>query len=112
MGKNSAADGNGAHISAAESDILKTFPRARITWDTGASPYMVSISMEEALVRAFIEPEALAQRGDIYDAFTRRVSELLTDSMTDRPSSGGNGDLRKAGIRAPISAAKARTPRS
>ena len=110
MGKDAIT--NATHLTAAEGDILRTFPGAKIKWQTGASPYMVSISVEEALVRAFIEPEALVQRGEIYDAFTRRVAELLTDSMLDRPSSGGNGELLKAGVRAPLSAAKARSPRS
>src|SRR5688572_1768121 len=110
MGKQTEA--NGTHLSAAEADIQREYPAAQIKWDTAASPYMVSVSVDSALARGFIEPEALAERGDIYEAFTRRLSELITDSMTDHSRSNGNGDLAKAGVRAPLSAAKARSPRS
>jgi hypothetical protein len=110
MGRTTAADA--AHLSAAEGDILRTFPGAAIKWDTQASPYMVSVSVDGALARAFIEPEALGERGDAYDAFARRLSELITDSMTDRAKSSGSEDLARAGVRAPLSAAKARSPRS
>ena len=103
---------NGAHLSAAEADIQREYPAAKIKWDTATSPYMVSVSVDNALARGFIEAEALAERGEIYQAFTRRLSELITDSMTDHAAGNGNGDLAKAGVRAPLSAAKARSPRS
>jgi hypothetical protein len=100
------------HLSAAEADILRTFPGATIKWDTQASPYMVSVAVDGALARGFIEPEALAERGEVYDAFTRRISELVTDSMTDHCKGNGSEELAKTGVHAPISAAKARSPRS
>jgi hypothetical protein len=110
MGTNNGA--NAAHLSAAEADILREYPSSTIKWDTAASPYMVSVSVDGALARGFIEPEALAQRGEIYEAFTRRLSELLTDSMADQSRNNASEDLAKAGVRAPLSAAKARSPRS
>ena len=89
------------HLAAAETDILRTFPEARITWDTRVSPYMIAVSVDGALVRAFIEPAVLAQRGEIYDAFTRRISELIVDSVTSAArhapldgSDRGNGSQR------------------
>src|SRR5688572_13229656 len=113
MGTRNGANGaNGAHLSAAEADIVREYPAATIRWDTAASPYMVSVQVDGALARGFIEPEALAERGEIYEAFTRRLSELLTDSMTERSSGNGSEELAKTGVRAPISAAKARSPRS
>ena len=107
MGKINGVDR--AHLSAAEADILRTFPGATIRWDTQASPYMVSVQVDGALARGFIEPEALAARGEVYDAFARRISELVTDSMTERSSGNGSEELAKAGVRAPLSAAKARS---
>ena len=103
---------NGAHLSAAEADIQREYPAATIKWDTATSPYMVSVQVDGALARGFIEPEALAERGELYEAFTRRLSELLTDAMTNRPSGNGSEDLAKTGVRAPLSAAKARSSRS
>jgi hypothetical protein len=103
---------NGAHLSAAEADILREYPAARIKWDTVTSPYMVSVSVDSALARGFIEPEALAERGETYEAFTRRLSELITDSMTDHSKGNGSEDLARSGVRAPLSAAKARSSRS
>jgi hypothetical protein len=73
---------------------------------------MVSVSVDSALARGFIEPEALAERGETYEAFTRRLSELITDSMTDHSKGNGSEDLAKTGVRATLSAAKARSPRS
>jgi hypothetical protein len=103
---------NGAHISAAEADILREYPGATIKWDTATSPYMVSVAVDGALARGFIEPAALAERGEVYEAFTRRISELITDSMTDHAKANASEDLAAAGVRAPMSAAKARSPRS
>jgi len=103
---------NPAHLSAAEADILREYPAATIRWDTATSPYMVSVAVDGALARGFIEPETLAQRGETYEAFTRRISELITDSMTDHAKGNGSDDLAGAGVRAPLSAARARSPRS
>jgi hypothetical protein len=84
MGKNVPTNGR-EHLSAATDDILRTFPSAEIRWDTRTMPYMISVAVDGAIVRAFIEPVELAQRGEIYDAFTRRISELVTDaSKPDR----------------------------
>jgi hypothetical protein len=98
MGKRIEADAG--HLSSAASDIQRTFPEATVRWDTRSSPYMVTVSMGPALVRAFIEPEVLAQRGDIYDAFTRRVSELMTDSISQAEHhaslDGANGNGKRA----------------
>ena len=69
-------------LSAAEDDILRTFPEAKVSWDTRTSPYMVSVAINGALVRAFIEPDVLVERGTLYDAFTRRVAELAVDSIS------------------------------
>jgi hypothetical protein len=99
-----------AQLSAAEADVRREYPAAAIKWDTTASPYMISISVDGALARGFIEPEALAERGEMYEAFRRRLSELLTDAMTDRRSGNGSEELAKAGVRAPLSAAKVRPP--
>lgn len=103
---------NAAHLSAAEADIRRKYPAATIKWDTAASPYMVSVSVDGALARGFIEPEALAERGEMYEAFTRRLSELLTDSMTDHARGNGSEELAKTGVRATLSAAKVRSSRS
>ncbi len=110
MGKDGRA--NGEHLSAAEADILREYPAAKIKWDTATSPYMVSVSVDSALARGFIEADALAERGELYEAFTRRLSELLTDSMTDHSRGNGSEDLAKAGVRATLSAAKVRATRS
>jgi hypothetical protein len=110
MGKQT--NGSAPQLAAAEADILRTFPGATIKWDTQASPYMVSVQLDGALARGFIEPEALAERGEIYDAFTRRISELVTDSMSERSSGNGSDELAKTGVRAPLSAAKVRPTRS
>ena len=108
MGRSTLIDP--AHLSAAEADILREYPAATIKWDTATSPYMVSVAVDGALARGFIEPEALAERSEVYEAFTRRLSELLMDSMTDHAKAQGSEDF--AGVRAPLSAAKARSPRS
>jgi hypothetical protein len=74
-------------LSAATDDLLRTFPGADIRWDTRTSPYMVSVAVDGAIVRAFIEPVALAERGELYDSFTRRIAELVVDSSrADRSS--------------------------
>lgn len=108
MGRKMTVDST-APLAAAEADILRTYPGARIKWDTQASPYMVSISVDGALVRGFIEAEALAQRGEVYDAFSRRLSELMTGSMSKAEHNGsdhGSEKLAGTGIRPPLSAAK------
>jgi hypothetical protein len=110
MGKQ--INGNAPHLSAAEADILREYPAAAIKWDTVTSPYMVSVQVDGALARGFIEPAALAERGEIYEAFTRRLSELLTDSIADHAKGNGSEELAKTGVHAPLSAAKARSPRS
>lgn len=110
MGKQT--NGSAPHLAAAEADILRTFPGATIKWDTQASPYMVSVQVDGALARGFIEPEALAERGEIYDAFARRISELVTDSTSERSSGNGGEELAKTGVRATLSAAKVRPARS
>jgi hypothetical protein len=110
MGKMNGVDRD--HLSAAEADIVREYPAARVKWDTLASPYMVSVQVDGALARGFIEPEALAERGEIYEAFTRRLSELLTDSIADHAKGNESEELAKTGVHATISAAKARAPRS
>jgi hypothetical protein len=103
---------NAEHLAATEADIRREYPAATIKWDTATSPYMVSVAVDGALARGFIEPEALAERGEVYEAFKRRLSELVTDSMTDHAKENASDDLAKAGVRATLSAAKARSPRS
>jgi hypothetical protein len=97
-------------LAAARTDILRTFPEAAVKWETKASPYMVSVSIDGALVRAFIEPAALAERGRLYDAFIRRIAELLTDASkpSERHDDGSKLDLARSGIRPTLSAAKTR----
>jgi hypothetical protein len=100
-----------AHLSSAEKDILRAFPEASIKWDTGMAPHMVSIVINGALIRAFVEPEVLAERGDIYVAFSRRIMELIEASIPKAagpksPSFTKDGRFAGTGPRAPLSAAK------
>lgn len=104
MGKRIAPDE--AHLSAASDDIRRSFPDAGVRWDTGTSPYMVSVSLDGVLVRVFVEPAALVEREARYDEFTRRVSELLIDAQRVPGRSREGPGMAAPGGRAPLSAAK------
>jgi len=44
-------------------------------------PYMVTVTVGRSTVRGFIEPAELEERGQIYQALLKRLSEQIADSQ-------------------------------
>ena len=66
---------------AAVEEITRQYPGAVVTWDLRMEPYMIVITVGRSTVRGFIELKELEERGRMYEALLRRLSEQITDSQ-------------------------------
>ena len=69
-----------ARQSAVE-EIVRQYPGATVAWDLKLDPYMIVVSVNGSIVRAFVERRTLIERGATYEAFMRKLSEQVIDSQ-------------------------------
>ena len=68
-------------VAHATTDIRAHLPAAELTWDIRLPTYMLTVSVDGACVRAFIERSDLESLGEAYDKFKKRVIELVSASV-------------------------------
>ena len=71
-------------VARATADLRAAFPAAELSWDTRLPTYMLTVTVNGSVVRAFIERADLEPHGEAYEKFKKRVIELVSASLDDK----------------------------
>ena len=85
-----------ARQSAVE-EIVRQYPGATVAWDLKLDPYMIVVSINGSVVRAFVERRTLIERGASYEALMRKLSEQVIDSQRAHELLGPDERKSRAG---------------
>ena len=70
-------------VEQAIGDLRAIFPTAELSWDIRLPTYMLTVTMNGSVVRAFIERADLQSQSDAYEKFKKRVIEMVSKSLSD-----------------------------
>ena len=75
-----------AQLAQLTAELREAFPKADLSWDTQAAPYLLTLNVNGVRIRACIERADLEQQAPIYDGIKSRLQELVTNSLRRTPS--------------------------
>ena len=67
-------------LQSVAADVQRQYPQAKVTWDGGKDPCMLTITLNGSRVRGFIEAKDLRESGPVYRKWLDYMFAQLVES--------------------------------